>query len=138
MWPAKANKRRRWEIPLDAVFLDGQTLPATTLTGTSTELSALIDTVFVAVPLNVSMADLAAGTRATLSFVVLRMLSTTSSAPSLQALLRIQLHPRPSRAQLLTRCLSGSEAKISQSIRVTSCRQTRKTMLRHALLTTSS
>ncbi|KAF7791449.1 hypothetical protein EIP86_002465 [Pleurotus ostreatoroseus] len=34
----------RWEIPLDAVFLDGQELPATTLTGASTELSALIDT----------------------------------------------------------------------------------------------
>jgi len=34
----------RWEIPLDGVYLDGQKLPDTTLTGTSTELSALIDT----------------------------------------------------------------------------------------------
>lgn len=34
----------RWEIPLDAVYLDGQKLPDTTLTGTSSELSALIDT----------------------------------------------------------------------------------------------
>ncbi|GJE99878.1 acid protease [Phanerochaete sordida] len=34
----------RWEIPLDGVYLDGKKLPDTTLTGTSTELSALIDT----------------------------------------------------------------------------------------------
>ncbi|THG98936.1 hypothetical protein EW026_g3315 [Hermanssonia centrifuga] len=34
----------RWEVPLDGVFLDGNQLPGTTLTGASTQLSALIDT----------------------------------------------------------------------------------------------
>ncbi|KAJ3558958.1 hypothetical protein NM688_g626 [Phlebia brevispora] len=34
----------RWEVPLDAVFLDGQQLAPTTLTGASPELSALVDT----------------------------------------------------------------------------------------------
>jgi len=34
----------RWEIPLDGVMLDGQQLPATKLTGSSSILSALVDT----------------------------------------------------------------------------------------------
>ena len=39
---------RRWEVPLDGVFLDGQRLPDTNLTGDgldSNPLTALIDTV---------------------------------------------------------------------------------------------
>lgn len=38
----------RWEIPLDGVMLDGQQLPATELTGSSSILSALIDSVILA------------------------------------------------------------------------------------------
>ncbi|KAI0772172.1 aspartic peptidase domain-containing protein [Irpex lacteus] len=34
----------RWEVPIDGVFLDGKQLPDTKLTGTSPQLSALIDT----------------------------------------------------------------------------------------------
>ncbi|KAI0344431.1 acid protease [Trametopsis cervina] len=34
----------RWEVPLDGVYLDGKQLPSTKLTGTSPQLSALIDT----------------------------------------------------------------------------------------------
>ena len=42
--------RRRWEIPLDGVFLDGVRLPDTNLTGASSKLTALIDTVRVSRP----------------------------------------------------------------------------------------
>lgn len=35
----------RWEVPIDAVFLDGKQLADTKLTGTSPQLSGLIDTV---------------------------------------------------------------------------------------------
>ncbi|KAI0086972.1 aspartic peptidase domain-containing protein [Irpex rosettiformis] len=34
----------RWEVPIDGVFLDGQQLASTNLTGASPQLSALIDT----------------------------------------------------------------------------------------------
>jgi hypothetical protein len=35
----------RWEVPIDGVILDGQQLPASQLAGSSSTVSALLDTV---------------------------------------------------------------------------------------------
>ena len=35
----------RWEVPIDGVILDGQQLPASQLAGSSSIVSALLDTV---------------------------------------------------------------------------------------------
>lgn len=39
------NRDRRWEVPIEAVILDGQLLPVSNLSGSGSGLSALLDTV---------------------------------------------------------------------------------------------
>lgn len=44
-WSAHALLFSRWEVPIEGVTLDGQQLPASTLSGSGSTLSALIDSV---------------------------------------------------------------------------------------------